>query len=99
MEVVLGFGQNPTDLASGDVDAHLKQLLHQQGLGNVLVVILVDDETDQVRSKMTMVLDVVGQWGYQVLAVGTLPAFAAVTDHPRLENQLLYHEVFVTLED
>ena len=41
----------PVELSGGDVDAQLVQLFQEQWLGDVLVVILMDDETDQGRSE------------------------------------------------
>ena len=48
---VLPLGQDAAELAGGDVDAQLVQLFPEQRLGDVLVVILVEDETDQVGPK------------------------------------------------
>src|SRR5271157_3943691 len=62
------------------------------------VVILIDDETDQGRSEVALGSDTFGQGGHQVPAVGTPPAFAAVTGDPRADLQILNHEVFVTFE-
>ena len=85
-------------MADGDVDAQLVQLFPKQRLGDVLVVILVDDEADQIRAKMAVGPDIGWQSGHQVLAVGGLPAFAAVTDDPRADDEILNHEVFVAFE-
>ena len=71
----------------------------EQRLGDVLVVILMDDERDQGRSKVAVGSDVGGQFGHQVLAVGGLPAFAAITDDLRADDEILNHEVFVPFED
>jgi hypothetical protein len=45
-------GQQATELPGGDVDAQLAQLLPQQGLRDVVMVILMTNEADQRRSKM-----------------------------------------------
>src|SRR5208337_3862540 len=95
---VLLLGQDAVELSGGDVDAQLVQLFQEQWLGDVLVVILIDDETDQGRSEVAPGSDTFGQWGHQVPAVGTPPAFAAVTGDPRADLQILNHEVFVTFE-
>ena len=99
MKGVLPFGQDPAELAGGDVDAQLVQLFPKQRLCDVLVVILMDDERDQRRSKVAVGSDVGWQFGHQVLAVGGLPAFAAITDDLGADDEILNHEVFVTFED
>ena len=99
MKGVFAFGQDPAELAGGDVDAQLVQLFPEQRLCDVLVVILMDDERDQRRSKVAVGSDVGWQSGHQVLAVGGLPAFAAITDDPGTDDEILNHEVFVTFED
>ena len=96
---VLRFGQDPAELAGGDVDAQLVQLFPKQRLCDVLVVILMDDERDQRRSKVAVGSDVGRQFGHHVLAVGGLPAFAAITDDPGADDEILNHEVFVTFDD
>lgn len=95
---VLLLGQDAVELSGEDVDAQVVQLFQEQWLGDVLVVILRDDETDQGRSEVALGSDTFGQWGHQVAAVGTPPAFAAVTGDPRADLQILNHEVFVTFE-
>ena len=99
MKDVLRFRQDPAELAGGDVDAQLVQLFPKQRLGDVLVVILVDDEGDQVRPEVAGGQDLGGQVGHQVLAVGSLPAFAAVEDDLGTNDEILDHEVFITFED
>jgi len=44
---VLLLGQDAVELSGGDIDAQLVQLFQEQWLGDVPVVILIDDETDQ----------------------------------------------------
>ena len=46
-------GQDAIDLAGGDVDAELTQLFEQERLGDIAVVILVEDVTLQDGSKVT----------------------------------------------
>src|SRR5215210_41567 len=59
----------------------------------------MDDERDQRRSKVAVGSDIGGEFGHQVLAVGGLPAFAAITDDLRADGEILNDEVFVTFED
>ena len=92
-------GEDAAELAGGDVDAQLVQLLQEQRLGHVLVVILVQDEADQVRPEVAAGQDVGGQGGDQGSAVGGLPAFAAVAGDLGPEDQILNDEVLVSLED
>ena len=99
MKGVFSFGQDPAELAGGDVDAQLVQLFPKQRLCDVLVVILMDDERDQRRSEVALWQDIGRQPSHQVLAVGSLPAFAAVTDDLRTNDEILDHKVFVTFED
>ena len=47
MERRLVFGNQPVELAAGEVDAPIAQLLPQQGLGDPLVMILIEDEAAQ----------------------------------------------------
>jgi hypothetical protein len=63
------------------------------------MVVLVEDETDQVGSEVAAVHHLGGEWGHQVLAIAGLPAFPAVADDARLEDQVLNDEVLVSLED
>ncbi len=85
-------------MAGGDVDAQLVQLFPQQRLGDVLVVILVEDEADQVGPKWLPGMTSAGKGGDQVLAVGGQPAFAAVADDAGADDQILDDEVLVALE-
>jgi hypothetical protein len=98
VERLLLLSQDPAELAGGDRDAQLEQLLQEQRLGDVLVVILVEDETDQVRPEVAAGDDVVRQGGDQGLAVGGLPAFAAVAGDLGAEDQVLDDEVLVPFE-
>ena len=99
MKGVLPLGEDAAEFAGGDVDAQLVQLFQEQRLGHVLVVVLVEDETDQVGSEVAAGQDIGGEWGHQALAVGGQPAFAAVADDAGLEDQILNDEVLVSLED
>ena len=55
---------------------------------------------EQIRfgPKVAVGPDIGWQPGHQVLAVGGLPAFAAVTDDRRADGEILNHEVFVAVE-
>ena len=96
---VLSLGQDAAEFAGRDVDAQLVQLFQQQRLGHVLVVVLVEDETDQVRSEVAAGQNIGGEGGHQALPIGGQPAFAAVADDAGLEDQILNDEVLVAFED
>jgi hypothetical protein len=61
VKAVLLLGQDAVELSGGDVDAQLVQLFQEQWLGDVLVVILRDDETDQGRSEVALGSDTFGR--------------------------------------
>jgi hypothetical protein len=61
----------------------------------VLVVVLVEDETDEVRSEMAAGQDLGGERGHQVLPIGGQPVFPAVEDDAGLEDQILNDEVLL----
>ena len=92
-------GEDAVEFAGGDVDAQLVQLFQEQRLGDVLVVVLVEDVTDQVRSVVAAGQDIGREWGDQACAVGGQPAFATVADDTGLEDQILNDEVLVSFED
>ena len=66
---VLPLGEDAAEFAGGDIDAQLVQLLQEQRLGDVLVVVLVEDETDQVRSVVAAGHDIGGERGDQASAL------------------------------
>ncbi len=43
MKAIFFFGEDATDLSTGDIDPPFGQLLADQGLGDALMVILVED--------------------------------------------------------
>jgi len=98
VEGVLALGQDAVELPAGDVDAQLAHLFQQQRLGDVLVVVLVEDEAEQIGAEMAARDGVVGETGHDGLAVGQEPTFAAVTDVVGLDDEALDDEVFVALE-
>jgi hypothetical protein len=98
VEGVLPLGEDAAELAGGDVDAQLAQLLQEQRLGHVLMVVLVEDETDQVGSEVAAGQDVGGERSHHTLPTGGQPAFAAIADDAWLEDQLLNDEVLVAFE-
>ena len=99
VEAGLPLGEDAAELAGGDVEAQLPQLFQKQRLGDVLVVMLVEDETDQIRPEMAAGRDVDRQRSHHASSVGGQPALAAVADDPRREDQILDDEVLVALED
>ena len=94
----LPFGQDATELARRDIDAQLVQLLPQQRLGDVLMVVLVEDEAEQVGPEVAAGDNPGGQGGDQGLAVWGQPAFAAIADDAGLDDQILDNEIFIALE-
>ena len=98
VKAVLVFGQEVIDLARGDVDAEFVQLFQQQRLGDVAVVILVEDVADQVGAEVAAGQDVGGQRGQQGLAVGGQDAFAQVAGDLGLEDQFLDEVFLVAME-
>ena len=96
---VLPLDEDAVEFAGGDVDAQLVQLFQEQRLGDVLMVVLVEDETDQVGSEVAAGQDIGREWGHQASAIGGQPAFAAVADDAGLEDQILNDEVLVSFED
>ena len=99
MEGVLALGEDATEFTGGNVDAQLVQLLQEQRLGHVLMVILVEDETDQVGTVVAAGQDIGGEWGHHALPIGSQPAFAAIADDAGLKDQILYDEVLISFED
>src|SRR3954451_15681390 len=99
MKGALPLGEDAAEFAGRDVDAQLVQLLQEQGLGHMLVMVLVEDETDQVGSEVAAGQDLGGQGGDEALPLGGQPTFAAVADDAGLEDQILDDKVFVPLED
>ncbi len=81
-----------------DIDPQLVQLFPEQWLGDVLMVILVDDEADQVGSEVTAGENSRGQGSDQGLAVGGLPAFTSIEDDMRLDDQFLDDVLLIALE-
>src|SRR5882724_7836586 len=65
----------------------------------MLMVVLVEEETDQVGSEVTAGQDVGGERRHQASAIGGLPVFATVEDDAGLEDQILNDEVLVAFED
>src|SRR5262249_30177022 len=82
-----------------DVDAQLAQLLQEQRLRDVLMMVLVEDETDQVGPEVAAGHHLVGERGHQALPLGGLPMFPTVEDDAGPEDQILDDEVLVSLED
>jgi hypothetical protein len=99
VEGVLPLGEKAIELAGGDVDTRLAQLLQEQRLGHVLTVVLVEDEVGQVRSAVAAGYHLGGEGGHQASAVGGQPAFATVEDGAGPEDQILNDEVLVARED
>src|SRR5205807_9758366 len=99
VEGLVALGEDAVELAGGQVQAPLAQLLQQQRLGDVVVVVLVQDEGDQVRAVMTAGEHVGGQGGQQGAAVGGLHALPQVTGDVGVEHQFLNDVFLVALGD
>ena len=55
MERVFVFRQDMMELPSRDIDAILPQLLQQQRLGDLRLMVLVQNVGDQIRPKVTAI--------------------------------------------
>ena len=82
---VLSLGQDAAEFAGRNVNAQLLQLFQQQRLSHVLVVVLVQDETDQVRSEVAAGQNIGGEGSHHAVPIGGHPVFAAVADDAGLE--------------
>src|SRR5215472_5983488 len=88
--------QDVVELACGDVDAQFAKLFEQQRLGDVAVVVLVQDVGEQGRTEVAG-QGVVGQRRQQGLAVGGHDAFAAIAGNLAVKYQFLDKEVLVAV--
>jgi hypothetical protein len=91
MKDLLAFGEDAVDFTSRDQDATLSQLLVQQRLGDVVVVILIQDVTDEFRSEVPARHYLGGQRRQQALAVGCEDPFTQITRDLAMNNQLLHY--------
>ena len=97
MKDFLVLGKDVVELASGDVDAPFVELFEEEGLGDVTVVILVEDVALQKGSEMIARHDVAGQGRQQSSAIGGFNAFAEVACDDGLEEQFLDEEFLEAL--
>ena len=91
------FRQQAAELAGGQVEAPLAQLLQQERLGDVVVVVLVQDEGVQVGAVVAAGEHVGRQRGQQGAAVGGHKPLPAVAGDVGAEDQLLDDVVLVAL--
>ena len=89
-------GQEPHHLTFGDRHAQAGKERRDPLGRDLALVMLQQHEAAQLWPEVT--LDARRQRGHQRPAVGRQPALAAVADDPRLQAQLLDHEVLVALE-
>ena len=62
-------------------------------------MILVQDETNQIRSEVATRQNICRKGGDHALPIVGQPVFAVVADDARLKDQILNDEVFVSFED
>ena len=89
-------GQEPHHLALGDRHAEAGKERRDPLGRDLALVMLQQHEAAQFRPKVAF--DTGRQRRHQRPAVGRQPALAAVADDPRLQPQILDHEVLVALE-
>ena len=97
MKDLLVFNEDVVDLACGDDDASLGQLVLQQRLRDVVVMILVQDITDEHWTEVLAGQHVGGQRRQQALTVGRDDAFAEIAGDLGPDHQFLNDEFFIAL--
>src|SRR5947209_14583235 len=95
MKSLVAFGEEAAELASGDVDPQFVQLFEQQRLGDVAVVMLVEQVGDEGGAEMLPRQDGGGQGGEQRAAVGQEDAFTQVAGDRAVEDEFLNEVRFV----
>ena len=97
MEVLLDLGDDRADLPRRDIDPPLAKLLQEQGLGNVGVVVLVQDVRDERRTEVTTV-QLGGELANQTFPRRRLPPLQAEPGVVQLDPDVLDREVLIPLE-
>ena len=97
MEVLLALGDDRAELPRRDVDSPLPQLLQKQGLGDVGVVVLVQDVRDDGRAVVTLA-QLGGQRTDPELPRWRLPPLQTETGVVQLDPDVLDREILIPLE-
>ena len=99
VEALLALSEDVVHLPSRDVDPDLPQLLHNQRLGHVCVVVLVENKADQRAVEVaTEGLDLLWERCHNRLARWRLPPLPVVQDIVRFEHKTLNRVVLISLE-
>ena len=97
VETILFFDQTLVQMPCGNIDADFVQLLEQQRLGDMAMVVLVQDKPDQGRTEVA-VLQICRQLARYVTAVGCFIYLEPVADIVRLHSEILDHPIFIGSE-
>jgi len=88
--------QQAHHLAFGDAEAERLQLRGQSLHGHLPMVVLGEYEAAQLRTEMSS--DTGWERRQHRMPVRRRPAFAAIADHPGVQDQLLHDERLIALE-
>jgi len=97
MKAVVVLRQQAAQFAGGDGDAQFAQLFAEQRLGNVAVVLLIEEVADAGGAEVATRQDVGGQGGEQRLALGQEDAFAQVACDLTVADAFLANVGFVAV--
>jgi len=93
-KLFLVFDEDVADLPAGDVDSKFAQLLQDQGLGDPLMKILVDDVALEGDAEVAA-LNILRQYADQLLALRCSIARETVAGIVGLDQQILDGEILV----
>jgi len=96
LEQGLVFGDDPVHVACRNVDPKFMKLFGNQGLGDLCMVILVQDEADQSKTKMAM--DLLRYSAHHIFVLGCLPTLKTVKRIVGHDDDVLNHVVLIPLE-
>jgi len=94
MKVFLVFDEDVADLPAGDVDSKFAQLLQDQGLGDPLMKILVDDVALEGDAEVAA-LNILRQYADQLFSLRCSIARETVAGIVGLDQQILDGEILV----
>ncbi len=81
----------------GNINAYFVQLLQQQRLGNVAMIVLVRNKSDQCRAEVP-VLQICRQLAQYVTAVRCFIHLESIAGIARLYFEILNHPIFIVSE-